>query len=96
VVLWESVTVEVPVAVHALEPEVEFTFGAATTVMVAVLLALSEVEQLLELEMELTVIVEDPTVVKPVAVKVPVPFVETVSVAVFAVCAGELVLYVTE
>jgi hypothetical protein len=41
------------------------------------------------------VIVDDPVVVKPVAVKVPVPAVETVNVAVNPVCDGDEVLYVT-
>ena len=39
--------------------------------------------------------VEDPAVVKPVAVKVPVPSLETVSVADFPDCTGAVVLYVT-
>jgi hypothetical protein len=41
------------------------------------------------------VIIDDPAVVKPVAVKVPVPAVDTVIVAVNPVCDGEEVLYVT-
>jgi hypothetical protein len=39
-----------------------------------------------------TVMVEDPAVVKPVAVKVPVPAVATVNVAVRPVCDGDEVL----
>jgi hypothetical protein len=38
------------------------------------------------------VIVDDPAVVKPLAVKVPVPAVATVNVAVNPVCDGEEVL----
>jgi hypothetical protein len=42
--------------------------------------------------MDVTVILDDPAVVNPVAVNVPVPAVVMVIVAVLPVCEGELVL----
>jgi hypothetical protein len=65
--------------------------GDELTVIVAVLLADNVLEQL-PFENDVTVIVDDPAVVNPVAVKVPVPEVETVNVAVKPVCVGDDVL----
>jgi hypothetical protein len=66
--------------------------GDVVTVIVAVLLADNVLEQEDELVSWVTVIVDDPAVVNPVAVKVPVPAVETVIVAVRPVCDGDEVL----
>jgi hypothetical protein len=66
--------------------------GNAFTVIEAVLLDDKFVIQDDELVILVTVIVDDPAVVKPVAVKVPVPAVDTVIVAVRPVCDGDEVL----
>ena len=85
-------TVEVPGEVQALVAEVPvMATGDVVTVIVAVLLADNVIEQV-PIENDVTVIVDDPAVVNPVAVKVPVPAVETVIVAVKAVCDGDEVL----
>ena len=63
-------------------------------VSVAVLLADKLLEQS-PFEIDVTVIVEDPSIVNPSAVKVPVPSVETIIVAVKPVCNGDELLYVT-
>jgi len=65
--------------------------GDVVTVIVAVLLADNVLEQV-PFENDVTVIVDDPAVVNPVAKKVPVPAFETVIVAVKAVCDGDVVL----
>jgi len=65
--------------------------GDVVTVIVAVLLADNVLEQV-PFKNDVTVIVDDPAVVNPVAVKVPVPAVETVIVAVRPVCEGDEVL----
>jgi hypothetical protein len=88
------VTVEFPVSVHPLVAEVPVMVGFADTVMLAVLLE----ERLVvpqKLVISVTVIVDAPAVVSPVAVNVPVPAVETVKVAVNAICDGDEVLYFT-
>jgi hypothetical protein len=91
-----SVTVEVPGEVQAAVAEVPVIEGEAIIVIVAVLFADKVLEQDVdELVICVTVIVEAPAVVKPVAVKVPVPAVDTVIVAVNPVCDGDEVLYVT-
>jgi phosphoribosyl-dephospho-CoA transferase len=91
-----KVTVEVPGNVHAAVAEVPvMAAGDAVTVISAVLFADKLVVHKDEFLKAVTVIVEDPAVVKPVAVKVPVPAVETVNVAVRPVCDGDEVLYVT-
>ena len=104
--LCESVTVDVPVSEQALVAEVELIFGANTTVLVTVLLEAIVDEQANETELPLelaafvnepdaiavTVIVVEPDVVKPVAVKVPDPAVVMVIVAVLPVCEGDEVL----
>jgi len=89
VVLCESVTVALPVPSQPFVDEVELIFGSAITDMVAVLFELNEVLQFAELEIAVTVMVEFPEVVKPVAVNVPVPAVDTVSVAVKPFCEGD-------
>jgi hypothetical protein len=66
--------------------------GEAETVKFAVLFADKLVVHKNEFLKAVTVMVEGPAVVKPVAVKVPVPAVETVNVAVRPVCDGEEVL----
>jgi hypothetical protein len=66
--------------------------GEAVTVIVAVLFADKVLEQDNELVICVTVIVDEPAVVKPVASKVPVPSVETVKVAVLPVWDGNEVL----
>jgi hypothetical protein len=68
--------------------------GNEFTVIVAVLFADKILGQV-PFEKDVTVIVDDPAVDKPVAVKVPVPSVVTVIVAVRPVCTGVEVLYVT-
>jgi hypothetical protein len=89
-----SVTVDVPGDVQALVAEVPvMATGKLLTVIVAVLLEDKVLEQDVdELVICVTVIVEDPAAVKPVAVKVPVPAVDTVIVAVNPVCDGDEVL----
>ena len=87
------VTVEVPVREHALVAEVPVMVGFFETVISAVLFVVRSVLPQVLLIL-VTVMVEEPSVVNPVAVNVPVPAVDTVSVAVKPVCAGEEVLYV--
>ena len=65
--------------------------GRLLTFIVAVLFADNVVMQD-ELVSCVTVIVDVPAAVNPVAVKVPVPAVETVIVAVRSVCDGDEVL----
>jgi hypothetical protein len=65
--------------------------GEAVTVIVAVLFADKILGQI-PFENDVTVIVDDPAVVKPVASKVPLPSVDTVIVAVKPVCDGDEVL----
>ena len=84
-------TVEVPESVQAAVAEVLVMDNKALTVMVAVLFADKILEQV-PFENDVTVMVDDPAVVNPVAVKVPVPAVETVIVAVKPVCPGDEVL----
>ena len=81
-----------PGEVQALVAEVPvMATGDELTVIVDVLLADNVLEQV-PFENDVTVIVDDPAVVNPVAVKVPVPAVETVIVAVRPVCDGDEVL----
>ncbi len=60
--------------------------GRLKMFIVAVLLADNVTEQEDELVICVTVIVDDPALVNPVTVKVPVPAVETVIVAVRPLC----------
>lgn len=83
-----SVTVDVPVAVQAFVADVPVTApNVVLTEMVAVLFEFNDVVHV-AVEMLVTVIVDDPRVVNPVAVNVPEPAVPTVSVAVSPVCDG--------
>jgi len=94
VVEFVSVIVAVPAVVQA-PPAVMPVIASSLdrTVIFAVFDALSAREQVPPWATILvTVIVEAPAVVKPVAVNVPLPAVLTVMVAVFPVCDGEEVL----
>jgi hypothetical protein len=83
----------VPGEVHALVADVPvMAAGDSVTVISAVLLADKLVEHKDEFLKAVTVMVDDPAVVNPAAVKVPVPAVDTVIVAVNPVCDGEEVL----
>jgi hypothetical protein len=83
-----SVTVDVPVAVQAFVADVPVTSpNVVLTEMFAVLFEFNDVVHV-AVEMLVTVIVDDPRVVNPVAVNVPEPAVPTVSVAVSPVCDG--------
>jgi len=88
------VTVDVPGLLQAFTAEVLVTAtGGVRTVIVAVLFEARVLEQEPPCAtIAVTVIVELPPVVKPVAVNVPVPAVLTVMVAVLPVCDGEEVL----
>jgi len=87
-----SVTVDVPTREHALVADVPvMATGLAVTVTSTVLLELRLVEPQV-LAIAVTVMVDVPAVVSPVAVNVPVPAVETVRVADNPVCEGVEVL----
>jgi len=93
VVECESVTVELPFEEHAEVAAILLVFGLAVIVTEAVLFALrATLQPLLENCKLVIVIPAVPVDVSPVAMNVPDPAVDTVMVAVFAVCVGFVVL----